>query len=672
MNGPPVALQAALEKHRKGLDQHLATLEVAVTSMASDELDEVLRAEAERAAHKLAGSLGTFGFPRGSELALELEGVFATEGGPAAEEMPRLAEIVLDLQAQLQPGLATDGQPPAGEGRPAPEGLAVLFVSPDPELKDRLTVAALGHGLRPRSAVTCTGARRLAVDETPDAVVLDVSFGDANTEGLDLLEEFARRDPPVPVLVLTASEALVDRVEVAHRGGEAFMQRTRPVGEMIAAVLSQIEHAEPTQAKVLAVDDDEAILDVLEVLLKPSGIEVIPLSDPVRFWHVLTATTPDLLLLDLDMPSHSGIDLCQAVRADERFGQLPIIFLSATTDAKRIQEIFEAGADDYVTKPIVGPELGARVLNRLERVRVYRDLAENDALTGTASRRRATFAIEDSFIAASRHDQPVSLALIDLDHFDRFNDSVAERTGDAVLRGLGDRVTAAFGASDVVGRWGDDEFIVAAYGMTRDDGVQRVADVLEAFRQERYTNAEGRSDQVSFSAGVAEYPRDGGDLQELAAVAASALGHAKANGGDCVTPVDSPAAAAAKSQPDVVVVDDDEVLAELLLDSLQTRGYRTLRFSDGQEAAEALSGSPPSVSPALVLMDVDLPGMDGISVLRKLAKEGVLSRTGVIMLTAHAGEAEVMEALELGAIDHVAKPFSLPVLMQRVRRALKR
>lgn len=73
-----------------------------------------------------------------------------------------------------------------------------------------------------------------------------------------------------------------------------------------------------------------------------------------------------------------------------------------------------------------------------------------------------------------------------------------------------------------------------------------------------------------------------------------------------------------------------------------------------------------------MLLDVDLPGLDGLSVLRRLARDDVLSRTRVIMLTARAGEAEVVEALELGAFDHVAKPFSVPVLMQRVRCALRR
>ena len=74
----------------------------------------------------------------------------------------------------------------------------------------------------------------------------------------------------------------------------------------------------------------------------------------------------------------------------------------------------------------------------------------------------------------------------------------------------------------------------------------------------------------------------------------------------------------------------------------------------------------------MLLLDWDLPGLDGLRVLRALRERGVLERTQVIMLTARGAEREVLEALHAGAVDHVTKPFSVPVLMQRVRRAMER
>jgi DNA-binding response OmpR family regulator len=119
------------------------------------------------------------------------------------------------------------------------------------------------------------------------------------------------------------------------------------------------------------------------------------------------------------------------------------------------------------------------------------------------------------------------------------------------------------------------------------------------------------------------------------------------------------------------MVDDDETLADLLLHAMETRGYRTYWFKDGQDAITMLGGPTPGLRARVILLDVDLPGLDGLSVLRRLAQDDVVRHTRVIMLTVRAAETEILTALELGAFDHVAKPFSLPVLIQRIRRALR-
>ncbi|MEP6992280.1 MAG: response regulator, partial [bacterium] len=122
---------------------------------------------------------------------------------------------------------------------------------------------------------------------------------------------------------------------------------------------------------------------------------------------------------------------------------------------------------------------------------------------------------------------------------------------------------------------------------------------------------------------------------------------------------------------DVCVVDDDAILVELLTQSLASRGYRTLAIGDGGEAVRALTGRTPAVRARVIVLDVGLPGQDGFTVLRLLHREGVTKRSRVIMLTLRSTEQEVVEALELGAVDHVAKPFSVPILMQRIRRLIE-
>ncbi len=115
---------------------------------------------------------------------------------------------------------------------------------------------------------------------------------------------------------------------------------------------------------------------------------------------------------------------------------------------------------------------------------------------------------------------------------------------------------------------------------------------------------------------------------------------------------------------DVVVVEDDDSVADVIEYALSLREYDFVRFSDGAEAARALGSG--EVKAQVVLLDVGLPSLDGFGVLQTLSDQGVLSDTRVIMLTARSNEAEMLRALGLGATEHIAKPFSLPVLLGRL------
>jgi CheY-like chemotaxis protein len=122
---------------------------------------------------------------------------------------------------------------------------------------------------------------------------------------------------------------------------------------------------------------------------------------------------------------------------------------------------------------------------------------------------------------------------------------------------------------------------------------------------------------------------------------------------------------------DVLLVEDDDALSQLLVRALESSGYTAAVISDGRLAVEMLTGAAP-LSCRVILLDVDLPGLDGLAVLRQLTAAGVTERTPTIMLTVRSSESEVLEALQSGAVDHVAKPFSTPVLMERIRLALER
>jgi DNA-binding response OmpR family regulator len=198
----------------------------------------------------------------------------------------------------------------------------------------------------------------------PAAVLVDP--GEA--EG-DPLAVVAGKVPESLLIVMAGRDSLLDRVQALQAGARSFLQK--PVDPDIALEAVRQGMASAGQAvPVLAVDDDPQVLDALRTLLQPDGVELHGELDPLRFWSTLQRVQPQLLILDVDMPQLNGIELCRVVRADPRWARLPVVFLTARADRDTLMRVFAAGADDYLTKPIVGPELSVRIRARLERARM--------------------------------------------------------------------------------------------------------------------------------------------------------------------------------------------------------------------------------------------------------------------------------------------------------------
>ncbi|MCU0550331.1 MAG: response regulator [Leptolyngbya sp. Prado105] len=133
--------------------------------------------------------------------------------------------------------------------------------------------------------------------------------------------------------------------------------------------------APPAQVRVLAIDDDETLLALLPEVLRPLGVEVIPLKSPANLWQTLNEMQPSLVLLDVKMPDVTGLELCKAIRAHERWRWLPIIFLTICQDFQTQSQSFEIGADDYLMKPVVPSILATRIFNRISRLQTIQQHA---------------------------------------------------------------------------------------------------------------------------------------------------------------------------------------------------------------------------------------------------------------------------------------------------------
>jgi len=424
--------------------------------------------------------------------------------------------------------------------------------------------------------------------------------------------------------------------------------------------------------RILVVDDEPMVSRGLTSLLGRRGLAVTALNDPLRFWSVLEEAKPNLILLDLEMPSISGTELCRVVRNDRRWSELPVIFLTGHTDQASIQRVFAAGADDYVGKPFVPAELMMRIESRLTGVKARKAPVETDPLTGLPTAGKATELMDKFLRLARRKSDPYSIAVLQVDAFGSLATTFGRALSDSVLRGIGVLLPKSFRTEDVPGWWGGPDFTVGMYGSAKEHAAIKVSQICTKIAEMNFLGEDGRRVHVSCSGGVAQYQLDGDSIPVLREEALKALEQVRATAGATRVGISGVKALNAMTRRvDVAIVDDDLALVSLLQHAMESRSMRVACYADGETAVAALTGTAPEVQASVILLGVDLPALNGLDVLRRLKAGEVTRSASVVMLTSRTGERDVLTALELGAADHIAKPFSVPVLMHKVRTVLK-
>jgi diguanylate cyclase (GGDEF)-like protein len=295
--------------------------------------------------------------------------------------------------------------------------------------------------------------------------------------------------------------------------------------------------------RILIVDDDRAVCNMLVQMVAQSGLEGVAASTFQDALRLYREHKPDLVLLDVMMPTIDGYKMAKLLRR-EVGGFVPIILLTALDDLESKRRGMEAGADDFLTKPVTALELKIRVTSLL-RIKTLTDelarantqleeLAVTDPLTALRNRRFLYQELEREFNRARRYGHPLAVMMLDLDHFKRVNDGYGHQMGDRVLQLMGDVLRSSTRNTDLLGRFGGEEFMVIA-PETGFDVVEIVAERIRTNIKQRSLAAGGGIPPVTASIGVAttEHP-EAGSTDELVRQADEALYRAKREGRDRV------------------------------------------------------------------------------------------------------------------------------------------
>ena len=421
------------------------------------------------------------------------------------------------------------------------------------------SVGLLGCMDRETPAFDLTRALDLVEGDGDLLVATAQRFLEQNASRLDQIRVALERGDPEDIERLAhglAGACQSFAADDTERTARALMERARSgdipalrtLVERVEAALADLTGALSAHCTrhelrhVLVAEDDDVTRMRLEHLLTKWGHRVTSVSRGDVALEILSPSgPPHLAIVDWMMPGLDGVDLCRALRARKSDTYTYVILITAKDDPESMLVGLEAGADDFLAKPVAPEELrarlraGQRIVELQERLIAAREEqrrhADRDGLTGVSSRRRVLEVLDNSLSERAAGDTELALAMIDLDDFKPINDGHGHLVGDRALRIVCERVERILRRTDVFGRYGGDEFLVVLPETSRREALEIARRICEVLASQP-VECEGVALRVTASVGVATAESAQDSRDDLIKRADRALFRAKDAGGN--------------------------------------------------------------------------------------------------------------------------------------------
>ena len=588
-----------------------------------------------RELHRVHGTAGSYGYTEASRLAGEAEArAVAWSGDPLLELEVRAVTVRRLVSALDEAFRAEPGSEERGETLPI-----LMLIGTPPALSTRLREAAGRHGYTTRVLSAAQAQPAIIRDIGPVAVAAMV--GESRAVAV------VARDLGLPLVVLE------DRPRTQQGGAPPVIESGGTLVDVHDACDAVFEVVDRARARIatrgvtiLALDDDPAILAIVTYVLEEPGIQVRTINDSAFLEAELDRHLPSLLVSDINMPGASGIELTRRLRATPRYADLPILLLSSETDATSRQEALEAGADEFVSKPIAAAELRHRVNDRLARHRLGRIAAGLHPVSALPTGPEATRLASAAFGRMRDNGVPCTVAVL--------RPAEGDPSGDETPAWLQEmaRVAHAIAGDGMAAHHDGTALLLVLSG----DGT-RLAERLTGLASGSEPGVPhwrvGMVERTDLQrAEFAVALRSAEDAVDAARLGATEVVHRWRRDDGLIA-------------PDVIVVEDDPALSEMLQYALRANGFTYRAFANGRVALDFLLAARTQGRRPIVLLDVDLPGLDGYSLHERLAVE----RAGdysVVFVTIHGAESDQLRALMGGAVDFILKPLNLRILMAKL------
>ncbi|RUR04680.1 diguanylate cyclase [Legionella sp. km772] len=482
--------------------------------------------EFHRAVHSLAGSAGTYGYSQLSQACRDLDVYlqqlrdYSTLNAIQQSEIAHLVECIKDTWPQV-------------------ESIPIELVMPEKIIsklifylgakKDKFhrelheNLMHLGYELI--LFQTCEALRKEMEQQLPGVIMLDEHYLDEQ----GLIDFLDKRPSQISLLCLATKNNLDIRLKAIRAGVSFFIQKPIEIFHLTNQLVQLCDLATREDYRILILDDSETLATYYSLVLEEANMNVRSITSPYELMHELQDFKPNLLLLDLYLPECTGFDIAKIIRQEESYVSLPIIFISTENDRiKQLSILNSCGADDFLTKPVLPQNLISAVKSRAQRSALLNSYIALDSLTKLLNHTYILKQLSFEILRAQRFNQPIAVAMIDLDYFKQINDQYGHPVGDLVLKKMADMFLSRVRKTDFVGRYGGEEFAIIFPNTTPEMALKLCLELCKKVAKNDFYIG-GYGFNITLSIGIAHYPIFK-TTEDLVAAADRALYKAKVNG----------------------------------------------------------------------------------------------------------------------------------------------
>lgn len=344
------------------------------------------------------------------------------------------------------------------------------------------------------------------LEEAPLAVILVPDQENSSYPQLALatLQDLKQRYVASYVYCLSVPSALEAIVGLQRAGANVCIPAEVKLSDILSRILDLVESREQETHRVLIVEDSKTAVAHIQRALDLHGIDSRAIHTPLELLQACAEYRPHAILMDMYMPFCTGVEVTRALRQIPEYQSLPVIYLSGETDIAQQVEALRLGGDQFLTKPANPIILASVVKTKIERYRDMLRSGRHDSLTGLLNHSAAKGQLEQMLRRALPAGQ-LAVAMIDIDRFKSINDNYGHPVGDQVIRSLAWLLRGRLRNTDLIGRYGGEEFIVALGGVDPNQAMHLLDRIRDDFSQLPHAHSRGAL-RASFSCGIAAVP----------------------------------------------------------------------------------------------------------------------------------------------------------------------